>query len=93
MVDINNFDAEKVRLIAIIAQKRKVDQEKTEIINEILLAAEAGLFSIDLKIENLETRQWLRKKDFNVTPSIIANYSNVSWAQNTVDNSVNNPYA
>lgn len=93
MVNINNFDAEKVRLVAIMAQQRKVDQEKTAIMNEIFAAAETGLFSIDLKIENLETKQWLRKKDFNITPSIIANYLNVSWAQNTVDNSINNPYA
>lgn len=93
MVDINKFDAEKVRLVAIMARKREADQEKTDIMNEIFAAAEAGLFSVDLKIKNLETRRWLRKKDFNITPSIVANYLKVSWAQNTVDNSVNNPYA
>lgn len=93
MVDINNFDAENVRLIAIIAQKRKADQEKTEIINEILLAAKAGLFSVDLKVENPENRQWLCEKDFNITPSMFSNCLNVNWAQNTVDNSINNPYA
>ena len=84
MIQLENFNAENMRLVAMDAQYRKLQKEWTTVYKKIMDSAEIGCFSVtfDGYLEK-QTKKRLESLGFKVKSNCCRNesYITISWKE------------